>query len=269
MSKNRESLIYPCKCDKGSDIGIYLTCEKGNLASLSVAFENLGALNGSKVEEIIIKNSLIVNLYGNLFFQSNARVLKIYNVHIKSIADHTFYGINDTLEELRIINSSLTDFPRDAFKPLGNLKILELNRHSIGELKNNEFDDSQLPAKLERMYITNGNISELGANTFQHLKKIKVIDLHGNQIAVLKKNQFRGLRDAEVLDISHNKIAKIDSSHIGDLTKLAFCNVSHNSLNEITRGAFTRNSVLKVLNLSFNSIKRLDANTLRGMRFLR
>lgn len=246
-----------------------MTCEKGNLASLSVAFENLASLNGSKVEEIIIKNSLISNLYGNLFFQSNTRILKIHNVPIKSIAEHVFYGINETLEELHIVNSSLTEFPRDAFKPLSNLKILELNHHFIHALNNNEFDDSQLPSKLEKMFITNGNISELGANTFQHLKKLKVIDLHGNQITALKKNQFRGLRDAEVLDISYNNIAKLDSSHIADLTKLTFCNASHNKLNELSRGAFTRNAVLRVVNLSFNNIKRLDANTLRGMRFLR
>lgn len=265
----RENLLFPCKCDKGSDIGIYLTCEKGNLASLSVAFRNLATLNGSKVEEIVIRNSHVSNLYGNLFFKSNARILKIYDVPIKSIADHVFYGVNETLEELRIINSSLTEFPRDAFKSLSNLKILELNHHFIHTLNNNEFDDSQLPAKLEKMYITNGNISEIGANTFQQVKKLKVIDLHGNQIVVLKKNQFRGLRDAEVLDISYNNIAKLDSSHIADLTKLTFCNASHNKLSELSRGAFTRNAVLRVVNLSFNSIKRLDANTLRGMRFLR
>lgn len=35
------------------------------------------------------------------------------------------------------------------------------------------------------------------------------------------------------------------------------------------RGAFARNSVLRVLNLSHNKIKRLDSNSLRGMRFLR
>jgi Leucine-rich repeat (LRR) protein len=195
--------------------------------------------------------------------------VKIYDVPIRTIKDHVFWGLNNTLEELRIINSSLTDFPREAFRPLGNLKILELNHHFIQALNNNEFDDSQLPTKLEKMYITNGNVTELGANTFQHLKKLKVIDLHGNQVAVLKKNQFRGLRDVEVLDISFNNIAKLDSSHIADLTKLIFCNASNNKMTEFARGAFTRNTVLKVVNLSFNNIKRLDANSLRGMRFLR
>lgn len=174
-------------------------------------------------------------LYGTLLHQSNARVLKIFNIPIKMINEYTFWGINSTLEELRIVNSSLINFPREAFKVLGNLKILELDRHHIQALNNNEFDDSQLPAKLERFYVTNGNVTELGANTFQHLKKVKVVDLHGNAITTLKKNQFRGLRDAEVLDISFNDIAKLDSSHIADLTKLSSCNASHNKLSELSR----------------------------------
>lgn len=151
------------------------------------------------------------------------------------INEYTFWGINATLEELRIVNSSLIAFPKDAFKVLGNLKILQLDQHNIQILNTNEFDDSQLPAKLEKFYVTNGNVTELGANAFQHLKKVKVIDLHGNQIEVLKKNQFRGLRDAEVLDISYNNIVKLDSSHIADLTKLTYCNASHNKLSELTR----------------------------------
>lgn len=162
-------------------------------------------------------------------------MLKIYDIPIKLINEYTFWGINTTLEELRIINTSLTAFPRDAFKVLGNLKILELDQHQIQTLNTNEFDDSHLPVKLEKFYVTNGKIAELGANGFQHLKKVKVIDLHGNQIEVLKKNQFRGLRDAEVLDISFNNIVKLDSSHIADLTKLTFCNASHNKLTELTR----------------------------------
>lgn len=214
---------------------MYVTCEGGNLASLSVALQNLAGLNASKVEEIVIKKSHFSILYGTLFHRSTARVLKIHDIPIKSINDYTFWGINTTLEELRIINTSLTSFPREASKVLGNLKILEINLHKIQILNNNEFDDSQLPAKLEKIYLTNGEIKELGANTFQHLKKAKVIDLHGNQISVLKKNQFRGLRDAEVLDISFNKIAKLDSSHIADLTKLAYCNASHNMLTEFSR----------------------------------
>lgn len=214
------------------------------MASLSVAFKNLAGLNGSKVEEVVIQNSHFSSLYGTLLHQSNARVLKIKNTPITMINEYTFWGINSTLEELRIINSSLTAFPKEAFKVLGNLKILELNYHEIQILNNNEFDDSQLPIKLEKFIVTNGKIEELGASMFQHLKKAKVVDLHGNQIVALKKNQFRGLRDAEVLDVSYNNIAKLESTHIADLTKLTFCNTSHNKLTELSRCDLSRSEVL-------------------------
>lgn len=206
------------------------------MASLSVAFQNLAAINGTKVEEIKIRKSHFSSLYGTLLHRLNARVLKIADVPIElDINEYSFWGINSTLEELRIVNSSLKKFPREAFKVLGNLKILELDQHEMEILNTNEFDESQLSVKLERFYVTNSNVTELGANAFQHLKKVKTIDLHGNKISALKKNQFRGLRDAEVLDISFNEITKLDSTHIADLTKLTFCNASHNKLTELSR----------------------------------
>ena len=71
--------------------------------------------------------------------------------------------------------------------------------------------------------------------TWAPLKKLKSLDLHGNQIKDLKKNQFKGLRDVEALDLSHNMIDKLDSSHLGDLTKMGFCNLSHNAIPELKR----------------------------------
>lgn len=71
--------------------------------------------------------------------------------------------------------------------------------------------------------------------SLQVFRKLKTLDLHGNQLIELKRNQFKNLRELEMLDISHNEITKLDSSHVADLTKLGWCNVSHNALNEITR----------------------------------
>lgn len=45
--------IYPCKCIKGGDVGLYIKCENTNLASLSLAFINL-ANEDAPVEELII-----------------------------------------------------------------------------------------------------------------------------------------------------------------------------------------------------------------------
>lgn len=80
-----------------------------------------------------------------------------------------------------------------------------------------------------------GTLSSLAIETLAPLKKLKWLDLHGNQIKDLKKSQFKGLRDVESLDLSHNLIDKIDSSHLGDLTKMGWCNLSHNAIADLKR----------------------------------
>jgi Leucine-rich repeat (LRR) protein len=45
--------------------------------------------------------------------------------------------------------------------------------------------------------------------------------------------------------------------------------LSNNALTELPRGGFARNTLLKYLDMSHNKLKKLDANTFRGLRFLR
>lgn len=114
------------------------------------------------------------------------------------------------------------------------MKILDINGHEISALPEDAFDSS-VHNHLERLYITNGTINSLHQETFKPFKKLKVVDLHQNNISTLQRNQFKGLRDLELLDLSHNVIAKIDSSHFGDLTKLSHLNLSYNALEELPR----------------------------------
>lgn len=183
----------------------------------------------------IFYSRILEHLYGNMFYKVEARILKIHETPLKTINEHTFYGINDTLQELHIINTELSEFPKLAFKVLGNLTLLNISRHHITSLDKDIFADSLVNGKLERLYFINGNLSDLPIESFGSLRKLKFLDLHGNQLTVLKKNQFKNLRDIENLDLSFNKIAKLDSSHIADLTKLGFFNISNNALTELTR----------------------------------
>lgn len=118
---------------------------------------------------------------------------------------------------------------------LGNLKVLNLNKHEIFNVPTNAFQSSQLPTRLEKLLITNGKLTSLSPDSLSPCKKLKYLDLQGNQFGTLQKNQFKGLRDLETLDVSNNNITKIDSSHFSDLTKLASINLANNSLSTVTR----------------------------------
>ncbi|XP_075988324.1 insulin like growth factor binding protein acid labile subunit convoluted isoform X1 [Anticarsia gemmatalis] len=166
-------------------------------------------------------------------------------------------------------NTKIKEFPKEAFKILGNLSILHIDGHEMTKLNKDIFAGSEAAGRLERLHLANGRLADIPIEAFQTLRKLKTLDLHGNNLSTLKRNQFKGLRDTEVLDLSYNSITKLDGSHLGDMTKLGWCNASHNQIADIPRGMFARNTLLKVLHLDNNKIKKLDTNSFRGMRLLR
>ncbi|EDW02077.1 chaoptin [Drosophila grimshawi] len=264
----KAQILYPCLCVNGSDNGLFVRCENTNLATLSVALKNLASLE-MPVEELTIYKGHFVRLFGPLFAHIKARVLTIEETPIATIEDYVFYGVNNTLEQLNLLRTNLSQVGQLAFGILGKARQLVIDGHAFEQLPKDLFVGQEISNRLEIMRLSNGLLSDLPVETFQPLRKLKTLDLHGNQLENLKRNQFKNLRELESLDISHNSIKKLEAQHISDLTKLGWCNVSHNALNELSRGTFARNSVLKVLNLSHNNIAKLDANSFRGMRFLR
>lgn len=56
------------------------------------------------------------NLYGSLFYKTIGRIVRIEDTPIETIEDHVFQGINHTLQELHIVNSSMKLFPALALK---------------------------------------------------------------------------------------------------------------------------------------------------------
>ncbi|XP_061381210.1 chaoptin-like [Danaus plexippus] len=261
-------LLYPCTCQQGTDDGLFIKCENTGLAVMSVGLGNIAGL-GLPIERLEIRECKIVHLFGPLLHRSSVRVLHIIDTPIKTIDEFAFAGVNKTLQEIYMTNTRISQFPKEAFKILGNLTTLSIDGHLMTSLSKDIFGGSLAVGKLEKLHLVNGLLNDIPVEAFQNLKKLKTLDLHGNKLVTLKRNQFKGLRDTEVLDLSYNNLTKLDGSHIGDLTKLGWCNASHNNLPDIPRGMFARNTVIKVVHLDNNKIKKLDVNSFRGMRFLR
>jgi len=85
------------------------------------------------------------------------RVLKFIDTSLKLIEEHSFLGVNRTLQELHVVNSNLEKFPREALQILGNLSLLSITGHRISILPGNSFGESAAAAKLEKLEISNGN----------------------------------------------------------------------------------------------------------------
>ncbi|CAK1548835.1 unnamed protein product [Leptosia nina] len=266
--ETEKHLLYPCVCEKGTDNGLFIRCSNAGLAVMSVGLGNLAGL-GFPIEQLVLEECKISNLFGPLLHRSSVRILYIKDTPLKTIDEYAFAGVNRTLQELYLQNTVIEEFPKNAFQILGNLSVLSIDGHRIKSLGKDIFAGSLAAGKLEKVHLANGLISDISPDAFQNLKKLRTLDLHGNRLVSLKRSQFKGLRETEVLDLSYNNLTKLDGSHIGDLTKLGWCNASHNNLPDIPRGMFARNTLIKVVHLDNNKIKKLDTNSFRGMRFLR
>ena len=55
-------------------------------------------------------------LFGSLLYRLQLRILHIEDTPIEKIEEHTFLGVNNTLNELYVLNSVLDEFPASAFK---------------------------------------------------------------------------------------------------------------------------------------------------------
>lgn len=68
------------------------------------------------IEMHVIVLWYVENLYGSLFYRTVGRIVHIEHTPIETIDEHVFQGINHTLQELHIVNSSMTVFPAMALK---------------------------------------------------------------------------------------------------------------------------------------------------------
>lgn len=62
------------------------------------------------------KLTIPARLYGSLLYKLNLRILHIEDTPVEAIEEHTFLGVNNTLNEIYLKNTSLIEFPSAAFK---------------------------------------------------------------------------------------------------------------------------------------------------------
>lgn len=66
----RAHLIYPCVCNQGTDDGLFIRCENTNLASLSIAVNNIATLK-MPVEELIIHKCNFGKITKQIIYKKN------------------------------------------------------------------------------------------------------------------------------------------------------------------------------------------------------
>ncbi|XP_071445732.1 chondroadherin-like protein [Hetaerina americana] len=280
--------IYPCKCISG-DRGVSLRCERASLALASaglalVPYETTKLVRSqhdakevppAAVESLVLSGLRVHRLKGADLLRPLVGLQTLLVEKTPSLVaiggDLFPLPINATLRTVRIIDTALAEFPSKAFQHLGNVSLVEISGHNFKSLPADSFvGDIATAAKLERLHLTGGPLSELHASALAPLRRLKTLNLSSNAIATLPRGCFRSQREAlESLDLSSNRLSQLQPHNLADLTRLVSLNLSGNAFTTLPRGAFARNALLRILDLRRNKIAAIDSSLLRGLRFLR
>ena len=166
--------------------------------------------------------------------------LVIMDTPLQTIEKDAFLGVSNTsLRQIQLLRTELTEFPVEAFSVLSSMTALRIDGSALTSVAGKSF----VGLHLDELRLTNGQISELKADSFAGLDKLKTLDLHDNLLTDIPKGCFQPLRNLEVLDIGGNNLTKLQPTYFADLAKLISVNVSRNGLSDYPRGVFARNTV--------------------------
>lgn len=104
-------------------------------------------------------------------------------------------------------------------------------------------------------------MSEINVGTFDKLNKLKILDLHANQISSINSGAMNATYNLESLDLSQNHIAAtIEDSFrpFASLTKLDTFNLNDNCIKAINKNAFVGLVSLIRLDLNNNNITTIQ-----------
>lgn len=105
--------------------------------------------------------------------------------------------------------------------------------------------DLYFPDDVEHIYMQNGDITEIPADAFAHLTKLKHLYLGHNKVQSLPATLFQDLTELITLEIEHNELASFAGTSLRNCLKLEF------------------------LDLSFNWMTTWDETTLDGLKWIK
>ncbi|RWS30041.1 chaoptin-like protein [Leptotrombidium deliense] len=266
---------------EGSFLGV-----ETKLKSLSITNSKLKSVPQSAISVLKELQSLdfdtndISEVESYAFYGLPLVSLNLQRNKISSLLEYSFGGLENSLEELVLINNKLVNFPLTALRRLRKLSTLKLLGNEIREISDDGF--TRFTA-LQNLDLNSNRISQLNDRSFITMPKLVSLFLSANKLTALDEKVFVHLVDLEILDMSHNSLRTLNGDVFASLRKLRTIDLSNNHLHFLKYGTFhnlpnlrelflSRNNLLKVSNDTFRNSSQLSAlflshNAIREIEF--
>lgn len=166
-----------------------------------------------------------------------------------------FSGIPGTLDgDMQVLDlsgNSIPVLPKSAFKSVGliNLQRIYLSNSEVSEIHQDAFKDLIILVEVD---LSHNNIIELNPDTFRGNDRLRVLYLSGNPLSQLVRAQFPYLPHLRTLDLEECRLEYVNKQAFMHLTSLESLNLRYNLLKNLSEAAFMNVAHLKTLALDGN-----------------
>ncbi|KAJ9588683.1 hypothetical protein L9F63_018015 [Diploptera punctata] len=165
---------------------------------------------------------------------------------------NTTQSLSIQYDDIKVLNTSMV-----TESGLWNLTLLELNKVQLQQIESDSFKDMNL---LEKLIITNNNLSELHIDTFKYLNNLYYLNLQGNYITLLQVGVFSHLANVRYLYLNH-WVTHFPTNVSNSTIKNSECGISHLDISNSNSVIFKENSFFgfpNVKSLTLTNIRMLE-----------
>ncbi|CAD5219599.1 unnamed protein product [Bursaphelenchus xylophilus] len=129
--------------------------------------------------------------------------------------------------ELRLEQNHITQIPKDVFKPMKNLRRLDLSKNNIHTVDPEAFSGL---SSLNTLVLYANNITDLPEGVFDPLVELQLLLLNANKLQCLRKDLFKKQGMLNLLSLYDNEIKSIANGTFQPLKMLQTLHLARNPL---------------------------------------
>ncbi|KAH8384769.1 hypothetical protein KR093_007889 [Drosophila rubida] len=205
------------------------------------------------LQKLQLKANNIRKMQDGIFHvMRNIESIELDHNGISSLSRQGLFNLTK-LHHLSLSNNSITHIELDTWEFTQSLESLDLSHNYISEFKPQHLDCLK---RLKQLNLAHNNLQYLQENTFDCVKNLEELNLRRNRLAWIIEDQsamapFKALRKLRRLDLYGNNLKQISSKALSGLNNLELLNLGGNALASIQPNAFEH--MLKLQRLTFKS----------------